>query len=73
MLVQHYELFKMQEHETIFEMHERFTKMINALRSLDKTYSKKINVHESLSKLAMKLDAEGYCHSRDKRYELTII
>lgn len=31
MLVHQYELLKMLEHETIFEMHERFTKIINVL------------------------------------------
>ncbi|GAV77792.1 UBN2 domain-containing protein, partial [Cephalotus follicularis] len=39
MLVHDYELFSMNENEDIKSMFKRFTNIINALQSLDKTYS----------------------------------
>ncbi|GAV63836.1 UBN2 domain-containing protein, partial [Cephalotus follicularis] len=39
MLVHEYELFKMNEDEDIKSMFTRFTNIINALQSLDKTFS----------------------------------
>ncbi|GAV57036.1 UBN2 domain-containing protein, partial [Cephalotus follicularis] len=39
MLVHDYELFSMNENEDIKSMFTRFTNIINALQSLDKTYS----------------------------------
>ncbi|GAV58692.1 UBN2 domain-containing protein, partial [Cephalotus follicularis] len=39
MLVHYYELFSMNENEDIKSMFTRFTNIINALQSLDKTYS----------------------------------
>lgn len=41
MLVHQYELFKMHEHETKSEIHERFMKIINSLISFGKTYNEK--------------------------------
>ena len=39
LLVTQYEVFKMDEFETIIQMYSRFTNIINSLKALSKTYT----------------------------------
>ena len=51
LLVTQYEVFKMDEYETIVQMYSRFTNIINSLKALGKTHTQPGLVHKILRSL----------------------
>ncbi|VFQ79963.1 unnamed protein product [Cuscuta campestris] len=74
-LTQEYEMFRMKEHEKIDDMFDRFSKIVNDLHALKKTYtdkdlrkgialkaSKELTMNDSSDEDEVKLIMKKFCH-----------
>ena len=69
LLIHNYELFSMEENETIVEMITRFTDIVNGLEVLGKTYKESEKGDEDLEVTPIKVAYQGHCNSRSKRLD----